>query len=168
MKNTNLLVDIFKNFPQILNPALTYSLSNIHSRNATDAKLVVNALAYIFYNVYDRPDMGIEQRDYIAQPLADFLNSPRWNNISKFNFIYQGEVWPVASKIVYLAGCSGKVHEGAGDIDHLKNRMIEGIPGLFRDLKAESEHRIGYSDLDDIKMYWILGFYLLAANGARV
>lgn len=74
-KNTNVLVDIFKDFPQILNPALTYSLSNIHSCNAIDAKLVVNVLEYIFYNVYDRPDMGIEQRDSIAQPLANFLNS---------------------------------------------------------------------------------------------
>lgn len=162
------LRELFTEIPDIVEPSIEYSLNNLNNPSLNDASLVVGVLTFMFDYRETRQKSFDQHRYAISLPLADFLNYRVAYRMEDFSFASMGEEFLFASKIVYLAGKSAKKSPRSDGVDHLKMRMIENIPNLFRQLEISQECEFNRSDAIDIKEYWRKGSDLLEQDEPEI
>lgn len=162
--------ELFNKNPKIIEPALTYSLNWRSGADKVDSiRLATESLAEIFEA--DLNNNLSEISSSLSQPIADFLNSQSYRNLPKLGFLNNQEFLRVATSLVYLAGKSEKNHGGHEDVDHLKKRMIQGIPYLFKAFDFDvfrKESYLSFVETNNILDRWIEGSKLLKKDEPSV
>lgn len=162
------LCKLFTEIPDIVEPSIEYALNNLSNSSLNEASLVVNVLTFMF-DYRETQQKSFDQHRYaISLPLADFLNYRVAYRMEDFSFASMGEEFLFASKIVYLAGQSAKTSPRSDGVDHLKMRMIENVPNLFRKLEIAQECKFNRSDAIDIKDYWRKGSAQLKRDEPKI
>lgn len=162
--------ELFNKNPKIIEPALIYSLNRQRGTDQVDSiRLVTESLAEIFETGLNGNLSEISSS--LSQPIADFLNSQSYRNLPKLGFLNNQEFLQVATSLVYLAGKSEKNHGGHEDVDHLKKRMIQGIPYLFKAFDFDAfrkESYLSFVETNNILDRWIEGSKLLKKDEPSV
>lgn len=159
---------LFRHVPRMTEGSLEYSLNWPSDEKLNNIDLVVSSLSKLLkYDAFPR-DKYSKIRSSMAQPIADFLNTQDFRNISDLGFDDSEKTLKTAVKIVYLAGESAKIHGGKGEVDHLKMRMIEGIPELFKNIDFSKIVSLNYVDKIVTKEFWSDGCRLLKEDEPQV
>lgn len=153
--------DLFRCVPKLVKKSLDYSLIWPADNSLNNISLMVNSLSSILWRDALSREKYPEIRSGMAQPIADFLNTQDFRNLSDLGSGSDDSMLETAVKIVYLAGESAKIHGGEGEVDHLKMRMIEGISSLFRDINFSNIESLNYMEKNTIKEFWAAGCELL-------
>ncbi|MFD1616675.1 hypothetical protein [Rothia amarae] len=148
-------------FPNMVEYVLQYTLNWPVKKNSQTIITVVDSLYRMVHRGIPKDKEIVTTA--LTQPLADFINAQSYRNIFDLGLSSIFETTRIATEIIYLAGESAEIHDGSNSIDHLKMRMIEGIPNLFRDINlAEIDNYPG--DLTDLREAWVEGVYRLSAD----
>lgn len=119
-------------FPNMVEYVLQYTLNWPVKKNSQTIITVVDSLYRMVHRGIPKDKEIVTTA--LTQPLADFINAQSYRNIFDLGLSSIFETTRIATEIIYLAGESAEIHDGSNSIDHLKMRMIEGIPNLFRDI----------------------------------